>query len=162
MSRNIILCIGSVKSKQYQEARLALLRKGVKASICHVKASLNLDPFRVAEDCEELLLTQRSNLPYGGDVDEDTLEKFFLSYFRNLGAQQFIKAFQWGGWIEWFVGIRPDEVRAIVIGDEGNFTAVDEELLASIAMCIEGTWPIRGSRPPIYDVDSYTGERTKA
>lgn len=94
-----------------------------------------------------------------GLIDRQLVEKHFMPVFTELGSAEFTRQFEAGGWIEWFVGIRPDEVKAIVLGPEDSFDDFDSDFptLDAIEGNISETWPDARTRPPVYRVNSDTG-----
>lgn len=139
MDRNIILCIGSVTAKQYGRARPDLLRQGFRhITVTHVKPRAWLCANIIEEETEMMVTGQEQGVCISGTV----LRDFFVPIYLELGPQEFRSQLDSGGWLEWFVCIRPSEVRAIVLGPESDFDIVyDESVYNIVQRQIAKTWP---------------------
>lgn len=148
MSRCLVVCIGSVTATQYQDARLTLLREGRKPSITHIKPARWLSWDHVADALQEYRYDATGDSFAG--IDRDTFIVHLLPYLEEFGAHA-EGLFESEGWLSWFAGIRPNEIGAIVIGDDERF---DERVSDCIEANIVATWPDQATRPAVYRVHS--------
>ena len=157
MNRNIILCIGSVTSRHYQQVRRGRLRRGAESQIMNLGTDASLHYDEVRSCCGNLRHSIRA---YNGAIDGEVLQKYFLDLYDDLGAEVFTKKFLQGGWLQWLPGVQPTQVAAIVLGLESSFEGIgdpDGDLYGAIELCILTTWPNINKRPKVWRVSPRTG-----
>jgi hypothetical protein len=132
--KNVVLVIGSVTAKQYNEARLKVLRSGVNPKIVRLDPQSWIDGWYFTE----------------------SLRNKFAPYREKYGKEVFEAKFKRGYWLKWGFDIDPKSVATVVLANESTFPYVAVavfELREIIDDLILTTWP-KGLAHGIWSVDA--------